>query len=120
MVGRGYAIAGPIAATAFAFVTIYTSLGPELAKQAAERDGLPVDNVPASQSQDGENSRDTVISRAIASDFKQAAAELKAPAKPGGFAWKLRERIWGSGKPNDGVVAMTGEDEVQEMREEKT
>ncbi|OQO08299.1 hypothetical protein B0A48_06169 [Cryoendolithus antarcticus] len=123
MSGRGYAFAGTVAASAFAILTVYTSLGPELAKQAAERDGKRMEGFVVTGSGDTstkKDSKDTIISRAIASDFMLAAEELKAPGKAGGFAWKLRERIWASGKPKDGVAAMTGDVKQQEMREEKT
>ncbi|OQO09191.1 hypothetical protein B0A48_06082 [Cryoendolithus antarcticus] len=108
MSGRGYAFAGTIIASAFAIMTVYTSLGPELAKQAAERDASPAKDFAGAQesaaaARNGE--RDTIISRAIASDFKQAAEELKAPGKVGGFAWKLREQIWGTGKGEGSVAA---------------
>nr|OQO17979.1 hypothetical protein B0A51_15901 [Rachicladosporium sp. CCFEE 5018] len=122
MSGRGYAFAGTVAASAFAILTVYTSLGPELAKQAAERDGQRIEGLVATHDTITEkDSKDTIISRAIASDFKQAAEELKAPGKAGGFAWKIRERIWGSEKGDEAeAVAMTGEDKEQEMREGKT
>ncbi|KAK6428482.1 hypothetical protein LTR95_015375 [Oleoguttula sp. CCFEE 5521] len=117
MSGRGYAFAGTIIASAFAIMTVYTSLGPELARDAAERYGQPVQQRTTGESESESDDKDTVISRAIASDFKQAAEELKAPGKAGGFAWKIRERIWGSGKSEEaGVVVDQGRrDAVREM-----
>ena len=66
------------------FRAAYTAFQPEFEKQQAERRGEFKE-----QSQKNEN----VISKAIASDLKEATQQAQHETK--GFAWGIREAIWG-------------------------
>lgn len=96
--GRGMAIFGPVMAAAFGVATMYTTLQPELVKERAEREGNTGDLSKAHQQhqeQAEQAEKDTIISRQMASDFREAGQQIKSE---GGFAWGIRQAIFGSGK----------------------
>ena len=74
----------------------YSTLRPELEKVRAERQGEYV-----AQHAEGD---DKAISRAIMSDLTEARDQLK-PTPTKGFAWGIREAIWG--KPDEQSAAAT-------------
>ena len=83
-----------------AFLTIgiaYSTFGPELRKQSAERRGESLDQYGIAN--------DNAVSQAIISDFKEAGQQLK-PAPTKGFAWGIREAIFGApeGRQAAGIV----------------
>lgn len=90
-------------------IPVYSTLRPELENQAAERRG-------EFKQQHGEVNNHA-LSQAIASDFKEAGQQLK-PTPNKGFAWGIREAIWGSpkGQPADQTVHMPvrSQDEMKE------
>lgn len=63
----------------------YTTLQPELEKQQAEQRG---------EFREKHTNNDTIISQAIMSDLKEAKQQVEGDSK--GFAWGIREKIWGS------------------------
>ena len=65
----------------------YTTLQPELEQQRAERLGEFHEQHPKN---------DTIISQAIMSDLKEAKQQVEGDSK--GFAWGIREAIWGRSK----------------------
>jgi len=100
--GRGMAVLGPVMATAFGVFTAYTTFQPELVKERAEREGNTAIFSHAHQRHVEEAERvekDTIISRQMASDFKEAGEQIKAE---GGFAWGIRNAIFGTRKAKNG------------------
>lgn len=83
--------------------TGYATFQPELEKQRAERTGEFQGQHP---SQD-----DEALSKAIASDLKEAKEQLE-PEGSKGIAWGIREAIWG--KP--GVKNIEGSADVKEVK----
>jgi hypothetical protein len=83
-----------------------------LEKQKAERLGVEV------QHQAG---NDRALSQAIASDFREARQQLK-PTEQKGFAWGIREAIWGPPKAEKGNTAvdipMRSKEEMAESPQE--
>jgi hypothetical protein len=81
---------------------VYSSFQPELIKERAARESLDMKDLAAQHTtpeeralhlqQAADAERDTVISRAMASDFREAGEELR---KAGGFAWGIRKAIFG-------------------------
>ena len=98
----GIAIGTPIpylVQNSYALITeplAYTTLQPELEKQRAERRGEFYQEHP---------NNDRVISQAIMSDLKEAKQQVEGDSK--GFAWGIREAIWGAFKGSR-VEATTG------------
>ncbi len=67
-------------------LTAYTSFQPELKQQRAERTGEFVEKHPKN---------DKAISEAIMSDLNEAKQQVTGVEK-GGFAWGIRQAIWGT------------------------
>lgn len=106
--GRGMTIMGPAMATVFGVLTAYSAFQPELVKERAEREGNTADFSKEHQqhTQQAEQAeRDTVISRQMADDFREAGQQIKSP---GGFAWGIRQAIFGTGKETDGEAKKDG------------
>ncbi|KAK3713667.1 hypothetical protein LTR37_008361 [Vermiconidia calcicola] len=95
---RGFAAAGVGLATVLGVLSAYSTFRPELEKQQAERLGK-LDEFRKQHASD-----DYVISQAISSDLKEAREQVRGESK--GFAWGIREAIWGQakGKEPDGAV----------------
>jgi hypothetical protein len=83
---RGFAALGLGLAALFGVATAWTTLQPALEQQRAEREG---DFIKHHHQQD-----DDVISKAIMSDLKEAKEQME-PQESKGFAWGIREAIWG-------------------------
>lgn len=83
--------------------TGYATFQPELEKQQAER-------TPEFQQQHNERDEEA-ISKAIASDLKEAKEQLE-PEGSKGIAWGIREAIWG--KP--GSKNVEGSADVKEVK----
>lgn len=106
--GRGMAILGPVMATAFGVATAYTTFQPELVKDRAEREGNTGDFSKEHQQheeQAEQAEKDTIISRQMASDFREAGQQIKSE---GGFAWGIRQAIFGTGKDKKDEVKEQG------------
>ncbi|KAK5175062.1 uncharacterized protein LTR77_000199 [Saxophila tyrrhenica] len=84
---RGFGAAGVALAATCGILISYSTLRPELEKQQAERQG--------DFRQQHHDVNDKALSQAIASDFKEAGEQLK-PTPTKGFAWGIREAIFGS------------------------
>ena len=100
--GRGLAIMGPVMAGIFGVLTAYTTFRPELVKARAEREGNTADFSQAHQQhmEEAEQAeRDTIISRQMADDFREAGQQITSR---GGFAWGIRQAIFGTGTSNGG------------------
>ncbi|KAK3056318.1 hypothetical protein LTR09_002825 [Extremus antarcticus] len=106
---RGFAAFGVALAGLCGVGIMYSTLRPELENQAAERRG-------EFKKQHGDGN-EHALSQAIASDFKEAGQQLK-PTPNKGFAWGIREAIWGSpkGQPVDKTVHLPtrSQEEMQE------
>ena len=83
---RGFAAFGLGLAALFGVATAWSTFQPALEQQRAERQG---DFTKTHQQQD-----DEVISKAIMSDLKEAKEQVE-PGEIKGFAWGIREAIWG-------------------------
>ncbi|KAK3698913.1 hypothetical protein LTR37_016700 [Vermiconidia calcicola] len=89
---RGFAAAGVGLATVLGVLSAYSTFRPELEKQKAEQLG----KLDEFRSQHATN--DNVISQAISSDLKEAREQVRGESK--GFAWGIRQAIWGRPKDN--------------------
>lgn len=78
--------------------TAYVTFQPELEKQRAERLG---EFKEVHRDEEAQKRNDQQISQAIFSDFKEAKEEAKRLDGEKGFAWGIREAIWG--KPGERV-----------------
>ena len=83
---RQFAFFGVGLAVIFGVTTSYTALAPELKKQKEEREGVEFKDEHGNQAQ-----HDTMISREIAKDFKEAREKVEAS----GFAWGIRQALFG-------------------------
>ncbi|KAK4506765.1 hypothetical protein PRZ48_000498 [Zasmidium cellare] len=89
---RGGPAAGAILVTVCGVFTAYTTLQPELQKQKEERDGNLKDF--AEQHQRPEE-QEKIISKAIMDDLREAKREATSTST-GGFAWGIRQALFGS------------------------
>ncbi|CZT17275.1 uncharacterized protein RCC_03109 [Ramularia collo-cygni] len=94
MRGRGFNAIGLIGATVCGVATAYTALQPALEEQQLAKEGTF--GVQHNTVKDSE----TAISQAIQSDLKEAKEEL-TNAQKGGFAWGIRQMLFGGPSPRD-------------------
>lgn len=77
----------------------YATFPPALEEQQSERFGDK--HVPA------DRKYDTVISDQMKEDFREAGKELQVGSQ-GGFAWGLRQMVWGKGGKEEGGKSTKG------------
>jgi hypothetical protein len=84
---------------------------PELEKQKSERDGDFKEQRPTN---------DQAISQAIISDIKEAKHQVEGDGK--GFAWGIREAIWGPPETRKSSTApqLGGKDTEGQSQEQRT